>query len=140
MNNKGGSMIEAALVFPVIILTLMGMIAILMFLFEDAAGQAGLHLVIRTEAGRKTGTFHGQPGSTNVSYDRGIRGVHSVINGKTSVTFEGAGILPRVVHKPLAAYQYLTDERKYARYIDFFTLEEEKDGDQTEKGIKKENQ
>ena len=130
MNNRGGTMIEAALVFPLIILTIMAMISILMFLFEDAASQAGLHQVIRTEAGRKTGTFHGQSGSYNISIELGFQGIHTVMIGKTTVTFDGSGILPRTVNKPLLGHQYLTDERKYVRYIDLFTLEEKEDGDQ----------
>jgi len=133
MNKKGGAMVEAALVFPVIILTLMTMIAILMFLFEEAAGQAGLHLVIRTEAGRETGTFHGQSGSSSVEVDRGIKGIHSVMNGRASVTFEGAGILQNPYQKSILGYQHLTDERKYARYFDLFAKEEKNAGEDTEK-------
>jgi hypothetical protein len=127
MNRKGNTMVEAALVFPIIILSLMATIAILMFLFEESAKQAELHLVLRTEAGRQTGTFHGQPGSSSISVERGIKGIRSIINGKTTVTFEEIGILPRTVHKPIEGYQYLADERKYVRYVDFFILEENED-------------
>lgn len=132
MNKKGGTMVEASLVFPLIILTLMAMIAILIFLFKDAAGQAELHLVIRTEAGSETGTFHGQPGSSNVSVHSGMKGIHRVMDGNTTVMFQGLGIITRNFHKPIAGYQYLTDERKYVRYIDFFKSEEKEEGEQME--------
>jgi hypothetical protein len=136
MNQKGGTMVEAALVFPIIILSLMTIIAILMFLFEEAAAQAELHLVLRTESGRQNGTFHGKSGSTNVMIDSGFKGIHKVMNGKSSVTFDEIKILPRGFDKPLTGYQHLTDERKYSRYIDFFTLEEMDDGDYKEKPVK----
>jgi hypothetical protein len=135
MNQKGGAMVEAALVFPIIILAIMAIIAILMFLFEEAASQAELHLVLRTEAGRQTGTFHGREGSSSVSVDKGIKGIHIVMNGRSSVTFEGTGILPRGFHKPITGYLHLIDERKYVRYIDFFTLEEKEDGDHVETAV-----
>lgn len=133
MNKKGGTMIEAALVFPLIILTLMAIIGILMFLFEAAAAQAELHQAIRTEAGHETGTYHGQPGSTAVATDRGMRGIYSVMNGKSSTFFQGTGLLQRSFSEPLWDYQYLTDERKYARAIDFFLLEDKNDGQQSKK-------
>lgn len=132
MNKKGGTVVEATLVLPVIILSLMGIIGILMFLFEDAASQANLHSVIRTEAGRETGTFHGQAGSYSVTVDRSIKGIHSVMKGESTVTYHGAGMISRTFEKSLTGYQYLTDERKYVRYVDFFSLEELGYGDQTD--------
>jgi hypothetical protein len=129
MDQRGGAMVEAALVFPVIILALMAVITILTFLFEEAAKQAEVHLVIRTEAGRQTGTFHGQPGSSSVTTDKSIKGIHSIMNGNTFVTFEGSGMLSGPFHKPVNGYQHLTDERKYARYMDFFNLGQTEDGD-----------
>jgi hypothetical protein len=135
MNQKGGTMVEAALVFPFIILSLMTIIVILMFLFEEAAAQAELHLVIRTEAGRLNGTFHGKTGSSSVSIVSSIKGIHRVMNGKSSITFEGTKIIPRGFIKPITGYQYLIDERKYSRYIDFFTQEEINDEDYKEKSV-----
>ncbi len=135
MNRKGGAMVEAALVFPIIVLSLMAIIAIMIFLFEEAASQAELHLVLRTEVGRQTGTFHGKTGSSNVSIRRGIMGIHSIINGTSSVTFEETRILPREVRKPLTGYLHLVDERKYARYMDFFQTEEIEDDGCLEKTI-----
>lgn len=133
MNQKGGAMVEAALVFPIIILSLMTIIGILMYLFKEAAAQAELHLVIRTEAGLYTGTFHGKPGSSSIIVDRSFKGYHRVMNGKSFVTFDATKILPRTFRKPITGYQHLTDERKYCRYIDFFTLEEKYEGDKTDK-------
>lgn len=120
MNNKGSTIVEAALVFPIILLSLMTLISILMFLFEDSAAQADLHTVIRREAGKETGTFISHSGSSRVVVYDGIRGIYRVMNGSSSATFEGGGILSRSFQKPVTGYLYMTDERKYARYIDFF--------------------
>jgi len=135
MNQKGGAMIEAALVFPMIILALMAVITILMFLFEEAATQAEVHLVIRTEAGRQTGTFHGQPGSSSITIDKSIQGIQSIMKGSTMVTFEGSGMLSEAFRKPINGYQHLTDERKYVRYMDFFTGGHAEDGDHVDNTV-----
>lgn len=135
MNNKGGTIVEAALVFPVIILSLMGIIGILMFLFEDAASQANLHSAIRTETGRETGTFHGQAGSLSVTVNRSIKGIHGVMKGESTATYNGGGIITRSFQKSLNGYQYLTDERKYVRYIDFFTMEVPENDNQADQTV-----
>ena len=135
MNQKGGTMVEAALVFPMIILALMAVITILMFLFDEAATQAEVHLVIRTEAGRQTGTFHGQPGSSNVTIEKSIKGIQSIMKGSIFFTFEGSGLLSEAFHKPITGYQHLTDERKYVRYMDFFTGGFAEDGDHVDNTV-----
>ena len=140
MNKKGGTMIEAALVFPLIILSLMGIIGILMFLVEDAAGQAGLHQVLRSEAGTKTNTYLGHQGLSKAAVGEEFRGIYCVVTGKVSIAFDGSGILSRSFRKPLMGYQYLTDERKYARYIDLFNLEDKYDKDKLENESKKSSQ
>jgi hypothetical protein len=135
MNRKGGAMVEAALVFPIIMLSLIAIISILTFLFEEAVSQYELHLVIRSESGLENGTFHGKGGSSNIAVYKGIKGIHSVMNGKTSVDYEYANIFTRKLHKQITAYQHLTDEQKYVRYIDFFVREEKKDEEHVEKAI-----
>jgi len=135
MNQKGGTMVEAALVFPLIILSLMAIIAILMFLFKEAASQAELHLVIRTEAGRYNGTFHGKAGSSSIVVGREFKGLHNVMDGKSYVTFDKNYIISRTFRKPITGHQHLTDERKYSRYIDFFTLEEKNDEKYNQKPV-----
>jgi hypothetical protein len=121
MNRKGGAMIEAALVLPLVILSIFAIIGILMFLFEEAAAQADLHGGIRFDAGKQTGTYHGWTRSQKVVAERGFRGVYPVVEGTSSVVFEGAKILPGPVKKPLQAHIYIVDERKYIRYVDFFS-------------------
>ena len=121
MNRKGGAMIEAAVVLPLVILSIFAIIGILMFLFEEAAAQADLHGAIRFDAGKQTGTYHGLTRSQKVLAERGFCGVFPVVEGTSSVVFEGAEILPGPIRKPLQGHIYIVDERKYVRYVDFFS-------------------
>lgn len=123
MNTKGSAMVEATLVFPIIILTLMALLSIMMYLFEDTASQTDLHNALRSAAGQKTGTYIGSQGSSRVSLDTDFEGIYRVMRGRTTVTFEGDRLLQRSFQKPMSAYLYLTDERKYVRIIDLFEAE-----------------
>ena len=56
MNKKGSLFAEAAVVFPVVIMTVMTVIYILINLYIDASAAAKGHLALRQEAGEKTET------------------------------------------------------------------------------------
>lgn len=132
MNRKGSTMVEAALVFPVVLLTLIALIKIQLFLYEDAATLADLHQAIRYEAGCDTGTFKGKPGSSNVASKSGFDGIYRVMRVETWMTFEGNFMLHRTIHKKQTGQLFLIDERKYARYVDFFNMKEKTDPDESQ--------
>jgi hypothetical protein len=129
MDRKGGALVEATLVFPVVLLSLMASVGTLMFLYEDAASQADLHQAIRYQAGRETDTYIGQPGSSQVLSKIGVEGIYRVLHGETTLEFEGTFLSPRSFLKTQQGRMFLTDERKHARIIDFFTVEEKRDAD-----------
>lgn len=132
MNRRGSAILEATLVFPVLLFAMMALIGIQIFLFKDASSQATLHQTVRTEAGRETHTYEGQPGSTQVVCKEGFEGIIRVMRGENIASFDGSFALIRNVQKTQKARLYLTDERKYARLADFFFSKDSKDDDESE--------
>lgn len=56
MNKKGTAIVEAAVIFPVVILTVTGMIWIMIFFYNQVAVQADMHICLSREAGEANGT------------------------------------------------------------------------------------
>ena len=54
LNKKGSYVIEAAVVLPVIMLSVITAILIIMFFYTQMTEQCRLHEVLRAEAGRMT--------------------------------------------------------------------------------------
>lgn len=55
-SKKGTETVEAALVFPLIILAVMGLIYIFIYFYQGTAEQATAHIALRKEAGMIYGT------------------------------------------------------------------------------------
>ena len=55
-NKKGTAMVEAALVFPIVILSVCGVIYMLIFFYETAETRAAMHTVLKAESGKTTHT------------------------------------------------------------------------------------
>ncbi|MEG0156344.1 MAG: pilus assembly protein, partial [Anaerovoracaceae bacterium] len=55
-NKKGSSMVEATIVFPLVILVVMAVILILAFLYNEVATSTKSHLALTEAMGRETET------------------------------------------------------------------------------------
>lgn len=58
MNKKGAAMVEAAVVFPLVILAVISVICILIFLYNGVEMQCKMHMALRAEAGEVTETVN----------------------------------------------------------------------------------
>ncbi|MEG2344500.1 MAG: hypothetical protein RSB81_01000 [Anaerovoracaceae bacterium] len=56
MNSKGNTMVEATLVFPLVILAVISIIYILVALYTQVYTQAQMHIALREESGIQTKT------------------------------------------------------------------------------------
>ncbi len=52
MNKRGSTVVEAAMVFPVMILAVMSVIGILIYFYAQIGQQIGIHMALRAESGR----------------------------------------------------------------------------------------
>lgn len=120
MNKKGTTMVEAAVVFPLVILVIMAVIYILIFLFQQAETQSKMHIALRKESGILSKT---------VVYQMRIDEKYPIYKKSKQVCFQGElhfrkrGIL-KSLDKPISAYGYIVDEREYVRYLDLVKQKE----------------
>lgn len=114
-------MVEAALVLPVVILTVMAVIYILIFLYNETAMGAKVHVAANAKMGDETGvsiTKKHIPHGIGVS--KGSAPLGSAYYADGSVSFRRRGILKYSFTKPVNTFTYEVDEKKLIRYTDFF--------------------
>ncbi len=125
VNSKKGSYImEAAIVLPVIILTVITVILVLMFFYSQALSQSRMHLEMRAEAGRVTGKTiyrydsYGREQNVGELYsEESLTG--SKVYGKKYVMMQHRGILEKKGVFIIQGTCHGTDGAKYVRYHDF---------------------
>lgn len=120
-TKKGSAMVEAALVLPVVILTVMAVIYILVFLYNETAVRAKVHVAANAKMGDETGvsiTKKHIPHGIGVTKGSALLGSAYYADG--SVSFKKKGILKNSFTKQINTYTYEVDEKKLIRYTDFF--------------------
>ncbi len=116
-------MVEAALVFPLIILTVLALIHMLVFLYQQTELRARMHIALRAESGQVTQTVE-YITKVNASYPIDHRG--GQVFYASSVEFSKKGILNRRT-KELSAHKYADDEAMFVRMVDLAQIKEQAD-------------
>lgn len=120
MNKKGSAVVEAAVVFPLVIMTVVAVIFMLTFMFNEVAAQARMHVAVNAKAGRETETifvYRNVPGS--IKPYSGAGGTAKCWIADERLHFERRGILSRSFVKTKESRAYEVDEKRYIRNVDF---------------------
>lgn len=117
-------MVEAALVFPLVILAVAALIHILVFFYQLAEAGANMHMALRAESGRISKTVECEPYMETefVIYKR-AKALYCLGNK----TFMKKGILKKL-EKPLSAQKYVDQEADFVRNVDLVRKKEHIDG------------
>ena len=115
-QEEGSAMVEAAILFPLVLLTLAALVVILIVLYEEAALSAGLHRQLLWESGVATKSFQSgavSPGTLNADTKLGLLGIHPVREGFAFTYRRGFGLLAAAPPFRSVGRAYLLDEQKY---------------------------
>ena len=120
-KRKGTAVVEAALVLPIVILSVMAVIYILLFIYNEVAAGAKVHVAANAEMGRQTGASvtkrhipHG------ISVSEGNAPLGKAYFGTAAVKFRKSGLFKNSITENIETYTYEVDEKKLIRYRDFF--------------------
>lgn len=123
-SRKGSYMVEAAVVFPVIIVTVITAVLIIMFFYSQTAEQCRMHVTMRREAGLCTGktiytyTFGSRDGTDAEIYaDKTLTG--SKVYGKKYLIMPYRGVLEKKGISVIEGECCGTDGARYMRYCSF---------------------
>lgn len=117
-SKRGNYIVEAAIVFPVVIMVMITAVLIIMFFFSQMTEKSRLHIAVRHEAGVLTEqTYCIEPA---VVSDAEILPVNELKNkalvGKKNVFINNSGVLSNVEPYKIEGSCYLVDGCKYVRY------------------------
>lgn len=115
INKRGSAIVEAALVFPVIILSLMAVICIYVYFYDQVQQQAEVHSVLRSEAGLICENMYNRnQNETELPVYRQTDRIYCY----SHAVMEGNGMLKKAEHQ-IRAQKYITDDTSVVRLADF---------------------
>lgn len=119
-NKKGSTIVEAAVVFPLVIMTVVATIFILTFMFNEVASQAKMQVAVNAKMGQETKTVYTYKNvPTSIKPYSGQNGFISCYIADEKLKFKRTGILSKSFVKKKESSAYEVNEKKYIRYVDF---------------------
>ena len=117
-SRRGTAMIEASLVLPLIVLSVLTCILIVMFFYDTTISQCHLHKALRCEAGSVTG--HTSYLDPPVMDDRQLtvsrQGVFQTVSGKEHTAMMRKELLYQKVSAETESLWHAADGVSYVRY------------------------
>lgn len=117
-EKKGSTTVEAAIVFPLVILTMITCMLICMFFYSQTIEQSRLHIILRQNAGEISGhTEYAESISeekVTLSIER--KGLFRVVTGKEKMTMDRYGLLEDRTNQTIRSLWTASDGVSYVRY------------------------
>lgn len=121
LNNKGSTIVEAAVVMPIVILAIISIVVMMVFFVYSLYVQVSIHweLIDKECAGSKTKVIFEEDKRT---YNEDF----TFINGKRAMNidyrlqFDGGGLFKNKLKRKTNARIYEINEKDSIRYFDFF--------------------
>jgi len=118
-HEEGSALVEAAIVFPLVILTVLTMIYIMIFMYAKVASSCGVQMATRKEAGETAGTvmvLTGVPGDVALATE--IHSLRKCIAGEKQTMVDAKGLVRRMT-SITEGRSYVLDEKMEIRLTDF---------------------
>lgn len=114
MNRRGSAIVEASMVFPIMLLSLMAVIYMMIYFYNNVGEQVKLHTALRAESGSICENFYytNRADADLTVYKQGRK-----IYGFGRVEAKRAGILQEK-SRSIRAEKYLIDETMIVRIAD----------------------
>lgn len=113
-------MIEASLVLPLLILSVITCLLICMFFYESTAARCGMHLALRCEAGELTGRTVYPDGAAaeeprvQIETRRGVTA--AIVSGKEDVSMLHQGLIGGRISTEIESIWHASDGVSYVRH------------------------
>lgn len=119
-TEKGEVMVEAAVVFPLVILVVVSLIYIMAFVYNQVATQSKVHMEAIKEAGINSETYKtSQKSYEGISTSFGIKNIRKTCTAQSDISFQKKGILQKSFQKNIKGDFYTIDEKSEIRIYRF---------------------
>lgn len=122
LNRKGSTMMEAAVVFPLVILSVTTVVFMLGFLFQETACKARLHVAVNAAAGNHADTvetYRNVPETIQPYAEHA--GLRKGWFAEETLNAEPKGLLTRRLIRTKVSRAYEINETRYLRLVDLVT-------------------
>jgi hypothetical protein len=118
-SKKGTTMVEAAMIFPLVIAGVIAVLYIVIGMYQSLSLQSSLHLALRKECGERTQTVYRMEEMQDFKAETGRNGIRPVVKMKAEREYQIHIILQDRITRKEEGRSYLIDEPELIRILSF---------------------
>lgn len=128
LNKKGATMVEAALIFPLVIAGVMAVLYIVIGLYSSLSLQTSLHMALRKECGELSKTVYRLEAAEEAESagaakafqgEKGLAGIRPVVRMEKEREYKINTLFRERVIRKEAGRSYIINEAELARILSF---------------------
>jgi hypothetical protein len=118
-SKKGTTMVEAAMIFPLVIAGVIAVLYIVIGMYQSLSLQSSLHLALRKECGERTQTVYRMEEMQDFKAETGRNGIRPVVKMKAEREYQIHIILQNRITRKEEGRSYLINETELIRILSF---------------------
>jgi len=108
-------MVEAAMIFPIVVAAVMAVLYILIGMFSSLSLQSSIHLALRNECGQSTQTVYRLEEFNEFTYEKDTNSLRSILSIEEKKEYEIKGIFKSKTNRTENGREYLVNEADIIR-------------------------
>jgi hypothetical protein len=118
-SKKGTTMVEAAMIFPLVIAGVIAVLYIVIGMYQSLSLQSSLHLALRKECGERTQTVYRMEEMQDFKAETGRNGIRPVVKMKAGREYRIHIIFQDRITRKEEGRSYLINETELIRILSF---------------------
>jgi hypothetical protein len=116
-SRKGTMMVEAALIFPLVVAAVVAVIYMVIVLYSSLSLQASMHLDMRRESGEFTETVFRIQHTRDFKSTKGLKGIRPVIRMEEERAYGIGSLFRQTIIRTERGRVYIIDEAELTRIL-----------------------
>lgn len=114
-NKKGATLVEASLIFPLVIAAVMAVIYIIILIYESFSLQSSLHLFLRDQSSQLSDTIYREEELRNYEINHEFHSFRPIITGEEVQKYKAGNLIINEIMRTEKGRFYVIDEAEFIR-------------------------
>jgi len=116
-SKNGATIVEASMIFPLVIAGVIAVLYIIIGLFSSLALQCSIHMTLKNEAGQISETVNRREETREYEMERGMVGIHPIISIVESKEYKTSKLFEKKIKRVEIGRSYIIDEAELIRRV-----------------------
>lgn len=116
-SKKGSTIVEASMIFPLVIAGVMAVLYIVIGMYSSLSLQSSVHLALRNESGRLSETVYRDEEGTSFKLEKSRLGLRAIVAAEEIRSYQTSQLFTKKITRLESGRSYVIDEAELVRRV-----------------------